>query len=147
MAEYAADGPVSKMQLQRVAYRNRAIAALESDFAWLIDREACNRGEQRWRPAILAELGRHGDAENIRDVAAQLTEYTDGRDLSDAECVALLKGVRGILPRGTPEADVDELTGLIVATINEYAESHHGARPALLRGALAKVKIVDPEDN
>jgi hypothetical protein len=43
-----------------------------AEFAWLVDRQACQRGEKAWKRIILSELGRIDDDDALRNVARQI---------------------------------------------------------------------------
>jgi hypothetical protein len=62
--------------LQDYDRRVRALGLLCDDlaFRWLCDGKAMTAGGAKWKPAILTELGRIDDEDDLREVARQLCE-------------------------------------------------------------------------
>ena len=130
-AELAAGRPMSKRQLQTVAYRQRAIRALIDDdrFSWLIDRQASERGDGTWKPAILAELGRLDGPELIEAAALELCQ----RRPTTKEAIAFVRQLRGARPSpGTTKG----LTDAIIHAIDSYRERRPGVGLQGVREAI-----------
>ena len=99
---------MSRRQLQNIAYRQVATAALLNSpdpnaFKWMVDFEemrkhgATQRGRGAcWRPGILSELGRLQNPDQIREIAQQLCEMMP-KPNTTREAVAILRVVRGSL--------------------------------------------------
>ncbi len=101
---------------QNLAYQARAMSILKGDpaFRWLCDEQA-----DTYRAGLLAELGRIGHPEHMKQAAAWLCE--DKPKAKDA-----IAAIRATRRRAFPQGDVEALMVLICETVDRYRCQHAG---------------------
>lgn len=138
----ACSGPnVSERTRQNKYYQIQAMRVLglhldegkPQPYPWLWGEPNVPRpGDHRVRWTLLAELGRIEDEETLREVAARLCEL---KPTTGDALVMLRRFRRG----GVKVGDALELANKIIATINDYTNSHAGLTREDMRAALRTV--------
>ncbi len=143
----------SKRARDGVLYRTRALHLLtqeieEGRLKWLVERDACGRGEKAWKPSVLAELGRINNPGEMLSVALDLCEAQP----SIGDAVRMVKQYRmgGALKQGNGE----QLADAIIGTVNRYLKEHpiswaevsKALEVALLAVKMASEGIDDEEE-
>lgn len=133
-AAYASLGLFADVHSERsklnIYYRTRTLSILDgAEFSWLFDRKACQRGEGKWKPTILSELGRIEDEEDMKAVARQICELKP----KTKEAVTMIRRFR--LGRD-PEPDAVGLANEIIHLVNDYLQRYPAATKALVGEAL-----------
>ena len=135
--------------LQNTMRRQRALALVmdagkdDPALLWLMDPAACARGEARWQPLILAELGR---IDTDADLLAMARHVADLRPTAKV-AVALIRRWRlqasGQVPR--PASCLD-LTNEIINVANAYIDRHPDVTLTQSLTALINVReAFDPD--
>jgi hypothetical protein len=125
---------------QNIAYRQEAVCVLSNHperhkWTWIIDREACQRGDKRpWKSTILMELGRISDPDQMIEVARQLSNIDPHPTAREA--VAMIRRWR----LGTqPAADPHQLSVTIGNTVQRYIDTHRDVDKDTVLAALEHV--------
>lgn len=100
-------------------YALRAIQVVGGDprFTWLADRARAH--ENAWRPTILAELGRIGNDQTLRDVVAMICTHKP----SARKAAAFIRRVRGVRRQPTGSTLLKRLLDTVGRFVDEYPET------------------------
>jgi hypothetical protein len=123
----------SRRGRENVLYRQRAISIIGHDDArlkWLFDEAAIWRGEGKWKPSILSELGRIDDHHNLRVVALAICEAKP----STTQAVEMIRNYR---TGKVKTADEAQLADMLIGTINRYLRSFPTTTQAQIKTALS----------
>lgn len=131
--------PETKSQrgIMDMAYRIEAIRVLTKDdkddrFHWLVDKAACIRGEDAWKPTILTELGRIEDEQVMKEIALRICELKP----RNKEAVAIIRRYRS---KDQGEGNCPAITNCIIGAVNAYLQRHPATTFLQLKTALINV--------